>query len=103
MEIVYIQVQTQRRRTCMQKEVQIITVVIIVQTQECMETQYTRRAQTVTRATDRGTAITLTFLTRANLSSNAGEVTAMVPMLACSISATAMAIASTAARSVRSW
>ena len=61
-----------------------------------------RRAQAVTEQ-HRGTAIALTFLTRAILSSDAEAITMMVLMLACSFSATAVALAAAAARSVRSW
>ena len=48
-------------------------------------------------------AIPLTFLTRAFLSSLAEAVTAMVLMLVCSFSIGSMAIASAVSRSVRSW
>ena len=61
-----------------------------------------RRAQAVTEQ-HRGTAITLTFLTRAVLSSNAEAIAIMVLLLACSISAATMAMAAATTRSVRSW
>ena len=102
MEIVYIQVQTQRRRTCMQKEVQIAMKRTINKTKECMETRCTRRAEAVVEQ-HRGTAITLSFLARTGLSSLAEAITVMVLMLACSLSVTAMAVAAAVGRSVRSW
>ena len=74
-----------------------------MQIQVNMEMRYTRRARTVIQATVRGTAITLAFLTRAFLSSDAGAVTLMVRMQACSISITTMVIAMAVFRSVRSW
>ena len=61
-----------------------------------------RRAQAVTEQ-HRGTAITLAFLARALLSSFAGAISMMVPLLACSLSLTAMAMAPAIGRSVRSW
>ena len=61
-----------------------------------------RRAQAVTEQ-HRGTAITLAFLTRAVLSSIAEAFSMMVPLLACSLSVAAMAVASALGRSVRSW
>ena len=68
-----------------------------------MEMRYTRRARTATQAVVRGTAITLTFLTRAVLSSHAEAVAIMVRLQACSISTTAVVMAAAAIRSVRSW
>ena len=61
-----------------------------------------RQAQAVAEQ-HRGTAITLSFLTRAFLSSYAEAFTVMVLLLACSISTTAMAVAAAPTRSVRSW
>ena len=82
----------------------MIEIVTIVQIQENMEMRYTRRARTVAVAiAHRGTAITLTFLTRTGLSSDAEAVTIMVRMRACSISASAMVLGTAALRSVRSW
>ena len=95
--------ETQKRRTCIVKQVQITIQITTMQIQENMEMRYTRRARTVTQATVRGTAITLTFLTRAILSSCAGAVTIMVRVQACSISSTTMVIATAPIRSVRSW
>ena len=73
-----------------------------MQIQVNMEMRYTRRARAVAVA-HRGTAITLTFLTRVLLSSNAEAITIMVRLQACSISATTMVIATATIRSVRSW
>ena len=73
-----------------------------MQIQGNTEMQFMRRARTVTQAVVRGTAITLTFLTRAILSSYAEAITIMVRVQACSISTTAMVLAA-AVRSVRSW
>ena len=95
--------ETQKRRTCIVKQVQITIQITTMQIQENMEMRYTRRARTVTQATVRGTAITLTFLTRAGLSSAAEAVAAMVRVQACFISVTAMVMASATIRSVRSW
>ena len=61
-----------------------------------------KRARAVAVA-HRGTAITLTFLTRALLSSDAEAVTVLVRMQACSISTTTMVVATATVRSVRSW
>ena len=63
-----------------------------------------RQAQAVAEQ-HRGTAITLTFLTRTGLSSLAEAITLMVPLLACSVSlaTTTVAVAAATARSVRSW
>ena len=74
-----------------------------MQIQVNMEMRYTRRARTVTQATVRGTAITLPFLTRAILSSDAEAFAMMVRMQACSISSTTMVLATATIRSVRSW
>ena len=95
--------EMQKQRTCIAKEVQIVEIITIVQIQENMEMRYTRRARTVTRAVVRGTAITLAFLARAILSSNAEAFTIMVRVQACSVSATTMVIATASIRSVRSW
>ena len=95
--------EKQKQRTCIVKEVQIIEIVTIVQIQENMEMRYTRRARTVTQATVRGTAITLTFLTRAILSSYAEAITIVVRMQACSISTSTVVVATATIRSVRSW
>ena len=94
----------QKQRTCIAKEVQIVEIITIVQIQENMEMRYTRRARTVTQAVVRGTAITLTFLARALLSSYAGAITVVVRVQACSVSAAATLVIATATfRSVRSW
>ena len=74
-----------------------------MQIQVNMEMRYMRRARTVIQVTVRGTAIALTFLTRAGLSSTAEAVTAMVRLQACSISVTLLVIATAIVRSVRSW
>ena len=74
-----------------------------MQIQENMEMRYTRRARTVIQVTVRGTAITLTFLARAVLSSNAEAIAIMVRVRACSVSATTVVVATAAIRSVRSW
>ena len=95
--------ETQKRRTCIVKQVQITIQITTMQIQENMEMRYTRRARTVTQATVRGTAITLSFLTRTGLSSNAEAVTIMVRLQACSVSVTTMVIATAFVRSVRSW
>ena len=95
--------EMQKQRTCIAKEVQIVEIITIVQIQGNTEMQFMRRARTVTQAVVRGTAIALTFLTRAVLSSSAGAITIMVRVQACSISATAMVLATAAIRSVRSW
>ena len=94
--------ETQKRRTCIVKQVQITIQITTMQIQENMEMRYTRRARAVAAA-HRGTAITLTFLTRAFLSSYAEAVTIMVRMQACSISTTTMVIATATIRSVQSW
>ena len=94
--------ETQKRRTCIVKQVQITIQITTMQIQENMEMRYTRRARAVAAA-HRGTAITLTFLTRAFLSSYAEAIAIMVRMQACSISATAVVVATAAIRSVRSW
>ena len=94
--------ETQKRRTCIVKQVQITIQITTMQIQENMEMRYTRRARAVAVA-HRGTAITLTFLTRAVLSSYAGAITMMVRMQACSISTTAVVVAAATFRSVRSW
>ena len=95
--------ETQKRRTCIVKQVQITIQITTMQIQEYMEMRYTRRARTVTQATVRGTAITLTFLPRAILSSYAEAISMVVRMQACSLSATTMVIAAATIRSVRSW
>ena len=77
--------------------IQITTMQILVN----MEMRFMKRARAVAVA-HRGTAITLSFLTRAVLSSIAGAVTVMVRVQACSISAATM-VASATLRSVRSW
>ena len=94
--------EIQRQRTYIQKQVQIAKKITINKTKECTETRCMRQAQAVAEQ-HRGTAITLTFLTRAGLSSVAGAFTIMVLMLACSISIAAMAMATAIGRSVRSW
>ena len=94
--------ETQKRKMCIVKQVQIVMKIIIMQIQVNMEMRYTRRARTVAVA-HRGTAIALTFLTRAILSSYAEAITVMVRMQACSFSAAAMVVATAAFRSVRSW
>lgn len=94
--------EIQRRRTCIVKQAQKIKQIIITQTQECMETRCTKRAQAVAEQ-HRGTAIPLAFLTRAFLSSIAEPISAVVLVLACSISSVTMALATAASRSVRSW
>ena len=73
-----------------------------MQIQENMEMRYTRRARAVV-VLHRGTAITLTFLTRTILSSYAEAFTMMVRLQACSVSATTMVIGTASLRSVRSW
>ena len=93
----------QKQRTCIAKEVQIVEIITIVQIQGNTEMQFMRRARTVTQAVVRGTAIALTFLTRAILSSYAEAVTVMVRMQACSVSTTTMVLATATIRSVRSW
>ena len=95
--------ETQKRRTCIVKQVQITIQITTMQIQENMEMRYTRRARTVIQVTVRGTAITLTFLARTGLSSTAEAFTAMVRMQACSISLTTMVVAVAVFRSVRSW
>ncbi len=95
--------EMQKQRTYITKQVQIIIQITTMQIQGNTEMQFMRRARTVTQAVVRGTAITLAFLTRAILSSNAEAFTIMVRVQACSVSATAMVIASAAIRSVRSW
>ena len=95
--------ETQKRRTCIVKQVQITIQITTMQIQENMEMRYTRRARTVIQVTVRGTAITLTFLTRAVLSSGAEAITVVVRMQACSISAAAVVVATAPIRSVRSW
>ena len=94
--------ETRKQRTCIVKQVQIVMKIIIMQIQVNMEMRYTRRARTVAVA-HRGTAITLTFLTRAFLSSAAEAITAMVRVQACSLSTATMVIAAATIRSVRSW
>ena len=74
-----------------------------MQIQGNTEMQFMRRARTVTQAVVRGTAITLTFLTRAVLSSFAEAITVMVRLQACSVSPTTMVVATATIRSVRSW
>ena len=93
----------QKQRTYITKQVQIIIQITTMQIQGNTEMQFMRRARTVTQAVVRGTAITLTFLTRAILSSYAEAITLMVRMQACSISTTTMVIATATIRSVRSW
>ena len=93
----------QKQRTCIAKEVQIVEIITIVQIQGNTEMQFMRRARTVTQAVVRGTAITLTFLTRAILSSYAGAITIMVRMQACSFSTATVVVATATIRSVRSW
>ena len=93
--------ETRKQRTCIVKQVQIVMKIIIMQIQVNMEMRYTRRARAVAVA-HRGTAITLSFLTRALLSSNAEAITMMVRMRACSFSTT-LVIAAATVRSVRSW
>ena len=95
--------EMQKQRTCIAKEVQIVEIITIVQIQGNTEMQFMRRARTVTQAVVRGTAIALTFLTRAILSSDAEAVTMVVRLQACSISAASMVISAAAVRSVRSW
>lgn len=95
--------EMQKQRTCIAKEVQIVEIITIVQIQGNTEMQFMRRARTVTQAVVRGTAFTLTFLTRAILSSTAEALTAMVRVQACSISITPLVIAMAVFRSVRSW
>ena len=95
--------ETRKQRTCIVKQVQIVMKIIIMQIQVNMEMRYTRRARTVTQATVRGTAITLTFLTRAILSSYAEAITIMVRVQACSVSSATMVVAAAVFRSVRSW
>jgi len=68
-----------------------------------MEMRYTRRARTVTQAMIRGTAITLTFLTRTILSSYAEAIALIVRVQACSLSTKKMVVAAAPIRSVRSW
>ena len=77
--------ETQKRKMCIVKEVQIVMKIIIMQIQENMEMQYTRRARAVV-VLHRGTTITLTFLARAILSSFAEALTIMVWTQACSVS-----------------
>ena len=95
--------ETQKRRTCIVKQVQITIQITTMQIQENMEMRYTRRARTVIQVTVRGTAITLTFLSRAVLSSYAEAISVVVRLQACSISTAAMVIATATIRSVRSW
>ena len=96
--------EMQKQRTCIAKEVQIVEIITIVQIQENMEMRYTRhRAIVLVHGTYRGTAITLTFLTRAFLSSSAEAIAIVVRVQACSVSATTMVVASATLRSVRSW
>ena len=95
--------EMQKQRTCIAKEVQIVEIITIVQIQGNTEMQFMRRARTVTQAVVRGTAFTLTFLARALLSSHAEAVTIVVRVQACSISTSAMVIATATIRSVRSW
>ena len=61
-----------------------------------------KRARAVAVA-HRGTAIALTFLARAVLSSYAEAITIVVRLQACSVSAAAMVMAAATIRSVRSW
>ena len=96
--------ETRKQRTCIVKQVQIVMKIIIMQIQVNMEMRYTRRARAVAVAVaHRGTAITLTFLTRAVLSSYAGAISMMVRLQACSISTSTVVIATAVFRSVRSW
>ena len=82
----------------------MILQITIIKIQENMEMRYTRhRAIALVRGIYRGMPITLTFLTRAVLSSSAEAVAAVARMRACSISTTTMAIATATIRSVRSW
>ena len=74
-----------------------------MQIQVNMEMRYMRRARTVIQVTVRGTAIALTFLTRAVLSSYAEAIAIMVRLQACSFSTSAMVVATAPIRSVRSW
>ena len=90
------------QKMCIVWEVQIAIQITTQQMRACTVMQCTRRAAAVAEL-HRGTVITLTFLTRALLSSGAGAVAAMVRVLACSISAAVPAIATAAFRSVRSW
>ena len=94
--------EMQKQRTCIAKEVQIVEIITIVQIQGNTEMQFMRRARAVAVA-HRGTAITLTFLTRAILSSYAEAITIVVRMQACSISTTTVVVATATGRSVRSW
>ena len=95
--------EMQKQRTYITKQVQIIIQITTMQIQGNTEMQFMRRARTVTQAVVRGTAITLTFLTRAVLSSYAEALTVMVRVQACSISSSALVIATATFRSVRSW
>ena len=92
--------ETRKQRTCIVKQVQIVMKIIIMQIQVNMEMRFMKRARAVAH---RGTAITLTFLTRAFLSSGAEAVTIMVRLQACSVSTTAVVLATATIRSVRSW
>ena len=96
--------EIQRQRTYIQKQEQIAMKITINKIKECTETRCMRQAQAVAEQ-HRGTAITLTFLTRTGLSSLAEAITLMVPLLACSVSlaTTAVALATAMGRSVRSW
>ena len=95
--------EMQKQRTYITKQVQIIIQITTMQIQGNTEMQFMRRARTVTQAVVRGTAITLTFLTRAILSSHAEAFAIMVRMQACSVSTAPMVIATATIRSVRSW
>ena len=94
--------EKQKQRTCIVKQVQITKQITTMRIQVNMEMRYMRRARTVAVA-HRGTAITLTFLTRAILSSYAEAITIMVRMQACSVSTTTVVVATATIRSVRSW
>ena len=77
--------ETQKQRTCIVKEVQMIEIVTIVQTQENMETQYMKHHLAV-RIRIRGFQIIRTSWIRATLCSYVGATTTLVLVRACSTS-----------------